>query len=188
MVFMTCFRASFVPFCPLCWPPPLPPLFSVPFRPFLPLEKCSVSVEKRVQSRAWRGAAPGGTSPQSSGRKFLPEICVKKGQISVRKSPQNVEKIARFPGRENKRRILSRLWLSRLLWYRFHCSPKEPLTSTTAEDGICPASEAVLVVIRSGGQRSDFESSLSDGAVLAARSLTAGKYHLTKKKTQGRNP
>ena len=30
----------------------------------------------------------------------------------VRKSPQNVEKIARFPDRRKKRRILSHLWLS----------------------------------------------------------------------------
>ena len=30
----------------------------------------------------------------------------------VRKSPQNMEKVARFPGPRKKRRILSRLWLS----------------------------------------------------------------------------
>ena len=30
----------------------------------------------------------------------------------VRKGPQNVEKVARFPGGEKKRRILSHLWLS----------------------------------------------------------------------------
>ena len=74
------FRASFFPFCPLCWPPLFLPFFSAPFRPFSPPRKVLCSVEKRVQSRASRGAAPGCTSPQSSGRKFLPEICVKKGQ------------------------------------------------------------------------------------------------------------
>ena len=50
------------------------------FSPFSSPRKVLCSVEKRVQSRAWRGAAPGCTFPQSSGRKFLPEICVKKGQ------------------------------------------------------------------------------------------------------------
>ena len=36
------------------------------------------SVEQRAQRRAWRGAVLGWTSPQISGRRFLPEICVKK--------------------------------------------------------------------------------------------------------------
>ena len=40
------------------------------------------SVERRAQPTAWRGAVSGWTSPQSSGRKFLPEICVKKVRIS----------------------------------------------------------------------------------------------------------
>ena len=33
-------------------------------------------VEQGSQQRAWRGAVSGWASPQSSGRKFLPEICV----------------------------------------------------------------------------------------------------------------
>ena len=39
---LTCFHAAFFPFCPLCRPPLFPLFFSAPFRPFLPLEKCSV--------------------------------------------------------------------------------------------------------------------------------------------------
>ena len=38
------------------------------------------SVEWRAQHTAWRGVVSGRTSPQSSGRKLLPEIRVKKGQ------------------------------------------------------------------------------------------------------------
>ena len=58
---------------------PLPPRF---LRPVLPLEKHSVNsyVEQRAQHRAWRGAVSRWTSPESPGKKFLPEICVKKGQ------------------------------------------------------------------------------------------------------------
>ena len=50
------------------------------------------SVEERAQCRAWGGAVPGWIAPQSSGRKFLPEICVKKGQfIRDRKgTPKNL--------------------------------------------------------------------------------------------------
>ena len=39
------------------------------------------SVEQGAQPRAWRGTVSAWTSPRSSGRKFLPEICVKKGQF-----------------------------------------------------------------------------------------------------------
>ena len=39
------------------------------------------SVEQGAQHRARRGAVLGWTSPQSSGRKFLPEICVKIGHL-----------------------------------------------------------------------------------------------------------
>ena len=50
--------------------------------PFSPLEKCSVLYRKG----AWRGAAPGCTSPQISGMKFLHEICARKRQmLSLRK-------------------------------------------------------------------------------------------------------
>ena len=47
-----------------------------PFSP--PPQKVLCSVERRARRRAWRGAVSGWTSPQSSGRKYLPEICVKK--------------------------------------------------------------------------------------------------------------
>ena len=42
--------------------------------------KMLCSVEEGAQQRAWRGAVSRWTSPQSSGRKFLPEICVKTGK------------------------------------------------------------------------------------------------------------
>ena len=51
------------------------------FSPFFPPRKVLCSVEQRAHHRAWRGAVSGWISPQSSGKKFLPEICVKKGQI-----------------------------------------------------------------------------------------------------------
>ena len=51
--------------------------------PIFPPQKVLCSVERRAQHRAWWGAVSGWTSAQSSGRKFLPEICVKKGQISL---------------------------------------------------------------------------------------------------------
>ena len=76
---LTCFHASFFPFCPLCWPP-LFLSFSGTFSPCSPPRKVLCSVEQRAQHTAWRGAVSGWTSPESSGRKFLPEICVKKGQ------------------------------------------------------------------------------------------------------------
>ena len=61
---------------------PLPPLFSGPFSPFSPPRNVIRSVEQRAQLRAWRRAVSGRTSPEGSGRKFLPDICVKKGQES----------------------------------------------------------------------------------------------------------
>ena len=76
---LTCFHASFFPFCPFCWPPLFLPFSRHIFATFPP-RKVLCSVEQRAQCRAWRGAVPGWISPQSSGRKFLPEICVKKGQ------------------------------------------------------------------------------------------------------------
>ena len=51
----------------------------------------------RAQRRAWRGAVPGWTSPQSPGRKFLPEICAKKGQSSPpHPTPQNLFKLSAY--------------------------------------------------------------------------------------------
>ena len=73
---LTFFRASFFPFCPRCWPPLFLP-FSRHLFALSPPRKVLCSVEKRVHSRAWRGAALGCTSPKSWERKFLPEICVK---------------------------------------------------------------------------------------------------------------
>ena len=76
---LTCSHASFFPFCPLCWPPLFPP-FSGTFSPCSPPRKVLCSVEQGAQHRSWRGAVSGWTSPQNSGRKFLPEICVQEGQ------------------------------------------------------------------------------------------------------------
>ena len=78
LILLTCFHASFFPFCLFCSSSPFLGTFSPFFRP----RKVLCSVEQRAQCRAWRGAVPGWISPQSSGRKFLPEICVKKGQIT----------------------------------------------------------------------------------------------------------
>ena len=82
---LTCFCASFFPFCPLSWPPLFLPFSRHVFALFYP-RKVLCSVEQRAQRRAWRGAVPGWTSPQISGRKFLPEICVKKGQQIILKA------------------------------------------------------------------------------------------------------
>ena len=65
--------------CPFFFLPPLlttplPPLLSAPFWPLSPHRKVLCSVERRAQHRAWRGTVSGWTSPQSSGRKILPEI------------------------------------------------------------------------------------------------------------------
>ena len=54
------------------------------FWPFSLPQKVLCSVEEGAQHRAWRGAVSGWTSPHNSGRKFLPEICVKTGQDSVK--------------------------------------------------------------------------------------------------------
>ena len=83
---VTCFHASFFPFCPLYWLPLFLTFSQQLFTLFSP-RKVLCSVEQRAQHRAWRGAVSGWTSPQRSGRKFLPEICVKKGQ----KESQNKE-------------------------------------------------------------------------------------------------
>ena len=50
------------------------------FSPLFCPRKMLYFVEQRAQRSASRGAVAGRTFPQSSGRKFLPEICVKKGQ------------------------------------------------------------------------------------------------------------
>ena len=68
---LTCCHASFIPLCLLSWLP----LF-LPFSP--PHEKCSVLARGTAQ-RLERGSF-GVAAPKSSGRKFLPEICVKNGQ------------------------------------------------------------------------------------------------------------
>ena len=73
---LTCFRASFFPFCSLCCLPLFLPFSRHLFDLSSPW-KSALFCRERVQSRAWRWAALGCTSPQSSGRKFLPEICVK---------------------------------------------------------------------------------------------------------------
>ena len=60
--------------------------FRSTFLPFFPPRKVLCSVEQGAQHKAWRGAVSGWTCPQNSGRKFLPEICVKKGQMSIRRA------------------------------------------------------------------------------------------------------
>ena len=75
----TCFHASFCPFCPFCWPSLFLPFFGI-FSPLSAPGKLLFSVERRAQHPAWRGAVSGWTSPQSSGRKSLSEICAQKGQ------------------------------------------------------------------------------------------------------------
>ena len=94
---LTCFHASFCPF---------PPLFGHPFSspslgtlsPFSPPRKVLYSVEQNTQHRE-RGRW---TSPQSSGRKFLPEICVKKGQFWDPEKYERAKKRAVVaPGRHN---------------------------------------------------------------------------------------
>ena len=69
-------------FCSLCWPPlSSPPPSLGTFPPFSSPWKVLCSVEQRGQHTAGRGAVSGLTTPQSSGRKFLPEICMKNGQL-----------------------------------------------------------------------------------------------------------
>ena len=80
LVLLTCFHASFFPFCPLCWSPLFLPFLGTFFALFSP-QKLLCSVEQGAQHRAWKGAVSVSTSAQISGRKFLPEICVKKGQF-----------------------------------------------------------------------------------------------------------
>ena len=76
LIWPVCTR-PFFPFCPLCWPPLFLPFSGHLFALSSP-SKVLCSVEQRAQHRSWRGAVSGWTSPQSSGRKFLPELCVKK--------------------------------------------------------------------------------------------------------------
>ena len=75
--FLTCFHASFFLFDPFAGHPSSSPSLAT-FLPFSPPRKVLYSVEQIAQHRAWNGAGPGWTFPQSSGRKFLPEIRAKK--------------------------------------------------------------------------------------------------------------
>ena len=76
------FARPFFLFAPFAGHPSSSPFLGT-FSPFSPPRRVLCSVEKRVQSRAWTGAVRGCTSPRSSGRKFLPEICVKKSQLKL---------------------------------------------------------------------------------------------------------
>ena len=71
------FSRVLFPFLPPLLVTPLPPPGTL-FTLFSP-QKLLCSVEQGAQHRAWTGAVSGSTSAQISGRKFLPEICVKKG-------------------------------------------------------------------------------------------------------------
>ena len=75
-------RVLFSLFVPFAGHPCSSPFLGI-FSHFSPPRNVLCSVEQSAQRRAWRGADPGWTSPQSPGRKFLPEICVKKGQDIV---------------------------------------------------------------------------------------------------------
>ena len=77
-------------------PFPLPRLSLGTFSPFSRPRKALCSGEQRPQHRAWRGAAWGWTSPQSSGRKFLPEICVKKKVRNWLKWPKSDSEMKQF--------------------------------------------------------------------------------------------
>ena len=72
-LYLTCFRASFFPFCPLCWPP----LF-LPFSRYL---LALFSPESLEMGRLRMHLST------NSGRKFLPEICVKY-ESGLREGPQ----------------------------------------------------------------------------------------------------
>ena len=86
---LTCFHASFFPFCPFWWPPSASP-FLTTLSPSSPPRKVLYSVEHRAQRRVWSGAVSGWASPQSSGRKFLPEICVKKRSVKFMQKRRTV--------------------------------------------------------------------------------------------------
>ena len=100
-------HASFFPFAPFAGHPRSSPFSRHLFALFSPF----CSVERRAHYRAWRGAVSGWSSPKTSGRKFLPEICVKKGQhwILVKKCPEfscNFLRIFRvFPGKRTPLRF-----------------------------------------------------------------------------------
>ena len=70
-------------FAPFAGHPSSDPFLGTFFALFSPQERFC-SVELGAQHRAWKGAFSGGTSPQISGRKCLPEIRVKKGQFCLR--------------------------------------------------------------------------------------------------------
>ena len=99
---LTCFHASSFPFRPLCRPPLFLPFSGILFALFSPSTSalfCRAKLQ-RAQHGAWRGEVSGWTSPQSSGRKFLPEICVKKGQYCAIVAPQNPERHGEVPGNQ----------------------------------------------------------------------------------------
>ena len=85
---LTCFHASFFPFCPLCWPPLFLPFLGAFLLFFLP-SKGALFCRAKGTAQSLEGGSSGLVSPQSSGRKFLPEICVKKGQKRLKIGHQN---------------------------------------------------------------------------------------------------
>ena len=74
------FSRSFFLFAPSDGHPSSSPSLST-FLPLSPPRKVLCSVEQSAQHSSWGRAVSGWISPQSSGRKFLPKISVKKGQI-----------------------------------------------------------------------------------------------------------
>ena len=77
---LTCFYASFFPFCHLSLPPLFLSFSRRLFALFSPW-KSALFCRAKGTAQSWRRAVSGWTSPQTSGRKFLPEIRVKKGQL-----------------------------------------------------------------------------------------------------------
>ena len=71
------FTIPFFLFAPFAGHPSSSPFLGT-FSPCSPPRIVLCSVAQTAQHRAWRGAVSGWSSPQSSGRKFLAEICVKK--------------------------------------------------------------------------------------------------------------
>ena len=80
---LTCFHASFFPFCPLFWPPLFLPLSRHVLAIFSP-SKSALFCRAKGTAQSLERAVPGWIFPESSGRRFLPEICVKKGQATRR--------------------------------------------------------------------------------------------------------
>ena len=79
---LTCFHASFFPFCPLCWSPLFLPSSRHLFRPFLP-QRMLCSVEQGTQHRAWKGAVSGWTFHADFGKEIPSRNLREKRSVQV---------------------------------------------------------------------------------------------------------